>query len=505
MKYLLTGVWALVGLAFPILSWAAPPSLNELIILGLRANTQLQIDQLDVDKAQQSIVIERAAFDPEVFTLIGYEQLKTPFVNEQISGRGTTRHYEGSIGLRQRFSSGMTASARLLTERFSGFDSTSTLDPRYRSSFVFELNQPLLRHFGQSANHTALDRAGYQLQQTELGILLHAQQLALQLESALRQLALQRQIILLRDDALALAERLLDFNRRRFAEGLVAITEIQGAEATLTERRLLLAQARQQHDLLREQLNRQLNGQLPADFNPELFFVDESVPLIVAGEYAALLETARAKRIDLQIARLSLASQQRQLDYFNQQLKPQLDLRLQAGLNGLAGRQQADTPYRGNWGDSVTSLSSADGYQWGVALEFSVPLGNRAAQSRQRQSQVTVQQQRYQVSDLDMNIQTQIREGLIELRHALEQQSISGEFERLATIAFEQEQRRLDEGLSDTFRLVSFQDNMIAARIARLQANTAGQLAHANMAFVLGEIFDRYKIYLDVEGEAFRR
>ncbi len=503
MKYPLPCLLILIGISFPFLSWAAPTSLNELIILGLRSNTQLQIDQLEVDKAQQAIVVGRAAFDPEAFTLIGYEQQQAPFVNEQDHGRVTTRHYEGSIGLRQRFSGGMSASARLLTERFSGFDATSTLDPRYRSAFIIELNQPLLRNFGQQANHTAIDRAGYQLQQTELGFLLHAQQLALQLEYALRQLALQRQIIGLRDDALVLAERLLDFNRRRFAEGLVAITEVQGAEVTLSERRLLLVQARQQHDLLREKLNRQFNGQLSLDFNPIPLFVNEVFPLKIASDYKALLETARAKRIDLQIAKLSLASQQRQLDFYHQQLKPQLDLRLQAGLNGLAGQQQRDTPYRGNWGDSFTSLSSADGYQWGVALEFSVPLGNRAAQSRQRQSQVSVQQQRYHISDLDMHIQTQIREGVIEINNALEQQAISADFEHLATIAFEQEQRRLDEGLSDTFRLVSFQDNMIDARIARLQADTACHLAYANMTFVIGEIFDRYQIYLDPDGEGF--
>lgn len=495
--------FALIYLFCPLLSWSAPSSLNELIVLGLRANSQLQIDQLEVNKAHQAIVIEQATFDPEVFSLIEYEQGRSPFVSDQFSGRMMTRQYQGVIGLRQRLTTGMTASARLMTERFSGFDASSTLDPRYRSSLVLELNQPLLRNAGRVANQTAIDRAGYQLQQTELGYLLHAQQLALQLEYALRRLALQRHIIELRKDALILAERLLEFNRRRFDEGLVAVTEIQGAEATLAQRNLLLAQARQEHDLLYEQLNRQLGGQLPADFNPVSLFADETVPAAIVSAYPLLLETARTKRLDRQIAQLSLASRQRQLDFYRQQLKPQLDLRLQAGLNGLAGRQQTDTSYRGNWGDSFTSLSSADGYQWGVALEFSIPLGNRAAQSRQRQSQVTVQQEHYRISDLDLNIRTQIREGLVELNHALEQQSISAEFERLASIALRQEQRRLDEGLSDTFRLVSFQDNMIEARIARLQADTACHLAHANLIFVIGEIFDRYQIYLDADGEGF--
>ncbi|MBD1399234.1 TolC family protein [Pelovirga terrestris] len=496
-------LFALFGLFCPLLSWSAPSSLNELIVLGLRTNTELQINQLEINKAHQAIVIEQAMFDPEAFTLIEYEQGRVPFVNDPFYGRMMTRQYQGAIGLRQRFTTGMTASARLLTERFSGFDASSTLDPRYRSSLVLEFNQPLLRNVGRVANRTAIDRAGYQLQQTELGFLLHAQQLALQLEYALRRLALHRHITGLRNEALILAERLVEFNRRRFDEGLVAITEIQGAEATLAQRHLLLAQAQQEHDLLYEQLNRQLGGQLPAEFNPLPLFADEMTPGTNVNAYPVLLETARAKRLDRQIAQLSLASQQRQLDFYHQQLKPQLDLRLQAGLNGLAGRQPTDTPYRGDWGDSFTSLSSADGYQWGVALEFSIPLGNRAAQSRQRQAQVTVQQQHYRISDLDLNIRTQIREGLLELKHALEQQRISAEFERLASIALRQEQRRLDEGLSDTFRLVSFQDKMIDARIARLQADTACHLAHANLTFVIGEIFDRYQLYLDANGEVF--
>ncbi len=501
MRYLLSSLLTVIALIGPGLSWSAQTSLNDLIVLGLRANTQLQIEQLEVEKAKQEIVIEESVFDPHAFSIVGYEQRKSPFVSDSFSGRISTREYQGTVGLRKNFTTGLTASASLTTERFSGYSTTSALNPRYRSAFVLELTQPLLRNFGRTVNNAALDRAGYQLEQAELGYLLAAQHLAVGLEYGLRELALHNQIVELRKDSLKLAEDLLYYNRLRFDEGVVPVTEIQEARSAQAARRLLLAQARQDRDRLFVELNRQLNGQLPLYFDPTDIFFSEIHKPTSGDNFSALLDTARAKRLDLQISQLSLAVQQRQLDFLRHQLKPQLDLRLQAGLNGLAGRQDNDTSYSGSWTHSFDSMSSADGHHWGVAFEFSFPLGNRQAQSRYRQSQLATQQQRYQITDLDVQLQMEIREALIRFEHAAEQLDIAFDVERLAAISLEQEQRRLDEGLSDTFRLLSFQDNMIKARAERLQAVTAYHLAQARLAFVTGEIFERYNIRLTESGE----
>ncbi|MFO7765510.1 MAG: TolC family protein [Pelovirga sp.] len=484
--------------------FAAQPSLNDLVVLGLRVNMQLKIEQAEVDKAQQAIVVEQSVFDPEAFTTLAYDYRKSPFVNETASGRFATDEYQGTLGLRKRFTTGLVASASLITERVSGEDPGSTLDPRYRSAFVLELNQPLLRNQGNTVNRTAVIRAGYQLEQAHLGYLLAAQELAIQLEYALRELALQHRIVALRLESLKLADELIADNRRRFAEGLVPITEIQEAESARAARRLLLAQARQNRDRLIEQLNRQLDGQLPPDFDPSFLFSDDAMTAAITDDVEPLLQRARSKRLDFKISQLSLASQKKQLEFFRLQRKPRLDLRLQAGLNGLAGRQYADTAYRGNWSDSFESMSSADGYEWGVALEFSAPLGNRAAQSRYRQSRAAIRQQRYRVEDIDLQLQTEIKEVLLGIEHTAHQLDIALELERLASVSLQQEQRRLDEGLSDTFRLLTFQDNMIRARIDRLEAVTAFHLAQAEKDFVMGEIFERHNIRLDHRREDFQ-
>lgn len=506
MKYLFVQllILILIVLCAPVLSWSAQLSLSDVIVLGLRTNTQLQIEGLNIDKARHAIIIEEAAFDPRAFSILGYDQNKSPFAGENFSGRLSTREYQGSIGLRKDFTTGLRASVALTTERFSGHSTTGTLDPSYRSALVLELVQPLLRDFGTKANKAALDSAGYQLQQTELGYLLAAQHLAIQLEYGLRELVLSHWILQLRQDSLDLADDLLRNNHLRFEQGIVPITEIQEAESAQASRRLLLVQARQSRDRLFIEINRQLNNQLPEDFDPVGIFSQDDIDPYAVNTFDSLLTTARSKRLDLQISRLSLALQQRQRDAMRQQLKPQLDLRLQAGLNGLAGRQDADTAYSGTWSDSFSSLSSADGHQWGVAIEFSLPLGNRQAQSRFHQSRIATQQQGYELVDLDLQVQTEIKDALIRYQQASEQLDIATDVANLAAISLDQEQRRLAEGLSDTFRLLIFQENMIRAQIDRLQALVAYHSAQATVAFVTGEIFERYNIRLADDGEGFR-
>lgn len=481
-------------------------TLNELIVLGLTTNLGLRIDQLQVEADVQAVIIEDAAFDSELYSLAGYSNRTTPYVTQMDSGRLTAQEVSAEIGIRQRFTTGLSGSLSLRSTRTSDVDQFSSLDPSYQNTLMLELDQPLLRRRGSDINTTALQRSRYQLQQAELTYLLQAQTLALQLESAVRSLAGQEQTVDLRKQALELADQLLRANQARFDEGLVPITEVQEAQAARAARQLRYAEARQQQDLQLAQLRRHLNRQLPADFAAEslIFNRQSDLPYSTADhDIATSLAVARHNRLDLEISRLAVKSSQVQQGYLENQLQPQLDLQLQAGISGLSGRDSSNPnhAYRGGVTDSFGSMAQADGHHWGAGLEFSIPIGNREARSRLFQSQAVTRQQQYRLADLDVQLEFEVEEQVINLEHSARQLTIADEFERLATIALEQEQRRVEAGLSDTFRLLSFQDNMIDARIDRLQAATRYQLALAQLAYVRGEILERYNINLPGQTE----
>lgn len=494
-----------VGLIFSVALFsnsvsASETSLQDLIVLGLKNNLGLEIEKMDVLKSQESIEIEDATFDSEIFANSSYLQDQTPI--ELTAGSTTeirSKKYSAQVGIRKKLQTGMTASLSLNTQRITDNDISSDLDPSSRSSLVIELSQPLLRNFSAEVNTTQRRINENQSRQTALTYLLKAQNLTLLLESAVYQLSGEAQIVELRRKAEGLAAALYHANKKRFDAGLVPVSEVQEAETALADRQLNLSIAKENYSLHWEDLSRQLQSRLPQDFNPAELIIGTDYHRWEEGGAESLFPQARQKRLEFKINQFSLDNSLLNKNYQENQRKPQLDLTAQAGLNGLAGSDRgivAGTTYQGSWVDSFSSMSEGDGYQWGVGLNFSLPLGNRAADARIRQAEYQRKQELYRQRDLETEVRDQLDQQQIQLERSYEQLQLADRFAELARKTLDQEQRRLDEGLSDTFRMISFQDKMIEAEIGKVNAMTRYQSALAAMAFLRGDIFQRHGIVL---------
>lgn len=475
-------------------------SMRELIVLGLKNNLGLEIEKMEVLKSQNSVVIEDAIFDSEFFADSAYQQDKTPIEpNGDALSDFTSKTYSAQVGVIKKLQTGMTASLSLNTQRISDNDLSNDLDPYSRSSFVIELSQPLLRNFSTEINTTQRLISENQSRQTALSYLLQAQNLTLLLESAVRQLAGEANVVELRKKAEKLAADLYQANRKRFDAGLVPVSEVQEAETALADRQLSLSLAMEQYALHKEDLNRQLHSRLSHDFSPAALVSGTTDRPWDSVETELLITEARQKRLEFKISEFELDNSLLNKKYQLNQRKPQLDLTAQAGLNGLAGSDRGNfngTTYQGTWIDSFSSLSERDGYQWGIGLSFSIPLGNRAAEARVRQAEYQRKQDLYQLRDLETQVRDQLEQQQIQLTRSYEQLLLAERFAELAQKTLNQEQRRLDEGLSDTFRMISFQDKMIEAQIGKVNATTRYQSALAAMAFLRGDIFQRHGIVL---------
>jgi outer membrane protein TolC len=473
-----------------------PVTLSELITLGLRANLGLQIERLSAEQTGEAIIIEEAVFDPQLFAVTGYQRDVTPFA---AAGSSLTKNreqtYSAEIGLIKQLRTGLQASVAVNSLWSSNNDPTQDLDPSYRSALQLELNQPLLRDLGREINLTDLKVARNRTSQSVLDYLARAQRLALELEIIARQLVGQANIVNLRRESVRLAEELYQANQQRFDSGIIPVSEVQEAETALADRLLALSLARQQYEQQLEELRRNLDFTLPATFSlQQLSFDVVTEPLAPLEQ---MIATARKQRLDLKINRLEIDNSLLVQDYRKNQLKPRLDLQMTAGVNGLAGDTRTGNPsntYQGPWFESLDGLATADGYQWRAGLEFSIPLGNRSALARSRQAERQLKQNRYRQHDLQALVTKEIRQQRIELERTQEQLTLAGRFTALAEKSLNQESRRVQAGLSDTFRLLAFQDKMIAARIGRINAQLSYHLAQARMDFARGRIFDRYRI-----------
>ncbi len=478
-----------------------PQSVAALIALGLKTNLGLQIELVEVAKGREGVEIEKSVFDSTVFASTEYERFSHPYESGFTPlSKNKGEKLSGQAGISKRFSTGLMTSLALSSEWGTDNDLSNNLDPRYRTALLLDLTQPLLRNLGSSVNTTRVEISRNQQRQVSLGYLLEAQNLILQLESAARQLAAKTEIIQSRQEALTLADELYQANQKRFAAGFIPVSEVQEAETAQVARQLSLTLAVQERDLLQQELNRQLNHNLAQEFDPAtLVSSDLEQKTAEIPDIDQLLKTACQKRLELKINNYAVQNSSLQQDYLHNQLKPQLDLKFQAGINGLSGHERssaAASRYSGNWPDSFGSMSEVDGYQWRTSLEFSMPIGNRSAKSRYRQAVLQLKQDRYRHKDIEAVIKNDLARQRVNMIHAKEQLEITKKFESLAKQSLQQEQRRLDEGLSDTFRMIFFQQKMIDAKIDRINAITRYHLAHAQMEFATGQIFERHNIVL---------
>lgn len=483
-----------------------PRTMRDLIALGLETNLGLQIEMVNVSQGSAAIEIEESVFDSELFAATGYDRSSTPFASSFSSADASNLEtISAQVGISKYFDTGLTTSLSLNSEWVSDNDDTNNLDPRYRTALSMDLNQPLLRDLGTSINTTKLEISRNQQRQTSLAYLLQAQNLVLQLEAAARQIAGESEIVRFRQEALELANDLYTANQKRFNAGVIPVSEVQEAETAQADRLLSLSLAKQSKDLLLEELNRELNHTLSDSFKPESL-VDSSLDIdaVKYPEFAQLFESARMKRLELKINDYAVKNSSLQQNYLRNQLKPQLDLKFQAGINGLSGTERDTAPdsrYSGSWLNSFGSMSEAEGYQWSAGLKFSMPLGNKSAKSRYRQAELKLKQDHYHQQDLEAVLKSDLLQQKINIAHALEQFEIAERFAALAKKSLQQEQRRLEEGLSNTFRMISFQSKMIEAKIGSINALTRYHLAVAQMEFVRGNILERHGIILTNNNE----
>lgn len=480
--------------------------LQALLALGLAENLGLQAIKIDFLQAGEETIVQDARFDPELFANASHADSRSPIAETLAVDLVRSEQTRAEIGVRKSFSSGLTSSLALASERVAG--DYESLDPRYSSYLLLNLQQPLLRGRGTDINTTDLQISRNQHLQSQYVYLKQAQDLALQIEVVYYDLIKARQTELLRDDARQLVIALLAANRAKLDAGVIPISEVQEAEAALADRDLQLALARQAREQVAHQLNGLINNSLAKPLELSATFTD--VPLdkpspvpVFSDVYAMALNN----RVDLKSLAIDLKNSGLRSSFLANQTKPNFDLILSAGLNGLSGNDRDDSTPASNSGpyfDSYDSLANGDGYQWSAGVTFSYPLGNRAAKAKAGQADLEERQSGYRQQELELAIETELRQRLTEMTRTGEQFEIAERLQSLADISLRQEDRRLTEGLSDTFRILTFQGKMIDARIGRLSALVEYNKGLARFNQALGTNLERHGIIARIEQKEIR-
>jgi len=465
-------------------------TLRDALVLGLAENYDLRIASLAVERASAGVIGEEGTFDVTAELGLNASHSEVPADSALINGNiMETNQAQAEAALSKQFATGLQTRLSLTGTRSDADSLADRLDPAYRTALVLDLTQPLLKDRGSEINTANLQIARTRQQQSAYGYLSSAQQLATDIERAYLDLsqaeADYRYAVLARD----LAQELLDGNQRKFDAGLIPITEVNEAKTAVAGREESVLLYRQRIAQLRNSLL-DLIDQGETKLSPDWQVALPETVNTIELDLDQAIATGLQQRPDLQQARLELDARKVALVYAKNQQLPRLDLEASLSVNGLSGDADSVAYYNGNWQDSFDD----EGSSWYAGLRFSMPLQNRSAKALYRDAAAQDKQSLYRLRRAEIAAETAIRSAHATVELGLERVEVARRSSELAETTLEQENRRLEEGLSDTFRLLNFQEALVTAKVSEVAALTDYYRAQASLFKAMGTNLERYNI-----------
>ena len=180
---------------------------------------------------------------------------------------------------------------------------------------------------------------------------------------------------------------------------------------------------------------------------------------------------------------------------------PSLDVVGHYGLLGLAGKPTYDSggllkpsPYLGGFGDSWSDLASNDFNDYGVGLEFEMPLGNASARARLAQSQSDVVRASRELEQVVSRVALEVDRALADVESAAKRVTASRAARELAEENMRNQARRFELGAVTTKDVLDFQEKLAEAMAAEVQAITDHAMAVTRLRVADGTLLVRFGV-----------
>lgn len=401
------------------LSW------QDALRLGKRQNIDLRVQELLPKQALEDLRAAKAAFEPELFGNTGYRSIRSPSRNSFEPGL-KQEIYDAEFGWRQRAASGglfeNTFNLTNLDQKELGF---GNFPSQFAAGWGVRYTQPLLR--GAWTDYTLREihgaQAGFAGARAS-----HEQDIQ---DTLLEVVRTYWDLVFVREDyrvqyqALELAREQLRITDERIRVRQLAPRDRVADEAEVAQRKegLIVAQNRihEQTDALRRLLFDDQDGEM---WSVGLVPSSPIAPSYDVSklDWKELRRGARRDRPVLQNLRNQVRIAEIEVMAASRDLLPQLDL--VGSYNSIGVRRRSYDA----WGDTF----DLDFPDWGVRLEFSIPIGNNAARARHSRARLAFEEERRRLFAQELQVDLEVRNAVRNLKTSAESIKASAESVRLA-------------------------------------------------------------------------
>jgi outer membrane protein TolC len=479
-------------------------------------------------------------FDPVITSTITLDDRNIPVNNPLTSGTGTgvsalvplTVHTSTfNTQYSQGFHTGTTLFAAWDNTRSSSSSAANLFNPSVTTTIFAGFQQQLLNGFGRSVNTRNIRIANNNRKIADWAFTQQAITTVTNTITAYWELVFARGNVKVQEQAVTVAEKLYNDNRKQLEIGTMAPLEVTRAESEVAANRqnLIVAQTLhlQDQQALRNFISK--NPLAPNFVNVEVIPTDLPTrpEAIEAGTFEEAVKEAYARRPELQESALNLINSAIDVKATRNALLPTATLTAQYGTVGLAGNSPirgtttivssgipivdangnpvsvngtpifaptTSTPITGitqaGFGDALSSAFHNNFPDYQVSLNVQIPIRNRSAQADNQRSILAQRQLEAQLQQLKNAALLDVRNTYIALAQDRARVEAASKARELQQQTFDAEQKKYQLGASTVYLVIQTQRDLIAAQGTELRALADLVEAKANYERAIGRTLE---------------
>jgi outer membrane protein len=479
-------------------------SLRDAIVLTLENNSQVRIQETQVESSKFTLLGAHAPFDPVVTSTDNITStISPPFTVLQGTGSSTVNYKNTTknlvFGYSQTFETGTNVQSAFTSSINSSNNSFYLFNPYTSSTLQFQATQPLLKNGWFFANRAPLIIARRNLQESRAAFAAEVNNNILQAVGQYWAVVQARGNLDVARASMDAAETTYKRDKRALELGALPPLDIYRSESQVASRRVEVIQSeyalKQAEDTLRLTIGADQDPYFQA-LDIELTEKPEPEGELRTIDAGSALQAALTKRPEFDVARAALAIDETRIRLAHNHLLPELDLQATYSSNGLGGSTGINgtgQPISSSW---LTQMFGFGYPTYEAQLSLTLPVKNRAAQAELGGALVSRRSDLYS----ERQVREQVALDVSNAVHQLEQAKLTivagKEALDLAQKTMAAEQRKYDLGSSTIFLVLEAQTEMAAAQQNLLQAEVGYQLAIAALNHATGELLEPYHVQI---------
>jgi len=477
-------------------------SLHSYLELVMANNTDIAIQRLTVDVAQDNVTRAFAAFDPLATGSFSSTKQITPS-GQQLTGATTLVQLSqpANFTYGQTLPTGLQYSANFSASKLSTNSGYYYYNPTLTASLGLSISQPLIRNRGVYINRLPILVASSRLQKTEFDLKTTLLQLVSGAENAYWDSVLARENLRVAENARDLADQALKRAQRELQLGALSPLDIYNPEQQYATSQIGVSQAQYVVKEADDALRRQMGADLDPKIRALPIQLTEAVgPDVNAPPIDAEQEVAKAlgARPDLASARQNLDIDDLSIREARNGLLPDLELTGGYTTQGLGGifypgvssQGLALAPVPGGFGDALSQMFGFGYPMYTFGLQLRLPIRNHAAAADMADAVVAKKRDALNVRTVEQQVRLDVLTAVSQVESSKQAIKLSVVARDFARKYLESEQKKYELGNSTIFFVLQAQGALVGAESSVVQNSVNYRRNLMNLLRTTGELLE---------------